>query len=305
MPYHLAHTLSIEAHAIEAAIPLLEPNYPEAIDLLTIRTPIFSGMGKSGIIAQKAAATFRSLGIAATYLHPGDASHGDLGVVQKGSVLVILSNSGNSAELTDLILFCQKTKIPIISITGGTDNPLAEAATASLSYGKVKEACTMGLAPTTSTTVAMAICDALAIDVGVSKAVTPEVFQRHHPGGKLGSQLRKLRDVMRAPVPEVPPTATLPEIAMAMTGEIAGVCLVTEHSKVQGLITDGDLRRAIDMKGSVVLADEIMTRGPLMAYSGLRVLDAVDLMNEQRVSKLLVTNKSGAVIGVVDQHDCK
>jgi len=296
-------TMRLEAEAILAASERLEDYYPKAFNLLTTRKPVlFSGMGKSGFVAQKAASTFRSLGIPAHYVHPADASHGDLGAFCAGAVAVLLSHSGDTPELGDTILFCEAEGIPIIAVTGNGDSALAKAATAPICYGPVVEACPNGLAPTTSTTVAMSICDALAVDASRGRALTPMDFRRYHPGGSLGNRLRVARDVMRSPVPTVKTTTTIGEAALAMTGPVSGIALVLDRGRVTGVLTDGDLRRA-GMGRPALLAGAYANRLPIRIEETARVPDIVDLMNKARVTKVLVEDMLGAVLGVVNLHD--
>jgi len=296
-------TMRLEAEAILAASERLEDYYPKAFNLLTTRKPVlFSGMGKSGFVAQKAASTFRSLGIPAHYVHPADASHGDLGAFCAGAVAVLLSHSGDTPELGDTILFCEAEGIPIIAVTGNGDSALAKAATAPICYGPVVEACPNGLAPTTSTTVAMAICDALAVDASRAWALTPTDFRRYHPGGNLGNRLRVARDVMCSPVPTVQTDTRLADAAVVMTGPVAGIALVLKRGCVMGVLTDGDLRRA-GMGCPDVPVGACMTHHPFRVSETTRVPDIVDLMNSARVTKVLVEDMLGSVLGVVNLHD--
>lgn len=298
---HIESVMKIEAAAILTACQNVLPDYEQALSLLIGKTPVFAGMGKPGIIGMKAASTFRSLGIPATFLHPGDASHGDLGLLDERSVVVILSNSGNTAELFDLILFCQTHNIPILAITAVLDSPLARASSAALCYGKLEEACPMGLAPTATTAASLALCDALAVDAAQEAGVDAATFRKHHPGGKLGSRLRKVRDIMRMPG-MVAPYAGIRDIALAMCGDLPGVCLVIGKHGPVGIITDGDLRRSSELECT---ARDIMTSEFITIPDTAYAEEAVELMNEARITKLMVTDAMGSIIGGVNLHDCQ
>jgi len=307
---HLANTLRLEADALLSAILPAMRTYDAAVPHVCCRSPVlFSGMGKSGIVAQKAASTFRSLGVPAHYVHPGDASHGDLGCVTGDAVMVMLSNSGDTRELADLILFCREQKVPIIAVTGNARSPLAEASTVAICYGKVQEACPNGLAPTTSTTVAMAVCDALAVDVAHYLKIGPADFRRFHPGGRLGARLKTARDLMRSPVPHVLPAAPFKEVVGHMAGNVPGiVSVVTRGGNTVGVITDGDVRRVLDTTGlkglGQVKADSMMTRDFHSVLDTTRIEDAAAFMNSLRITKVLVRDgQDGPVIGALTLHD--
>lgn len=298
-----------EADAILSAIPLVAGTFASAIPHLVCRTPVlFSGMGKSGIIAQKAASTFRSLGIPSHYVHPGDASHGDLGCIHGDAVMVLLSNSGDTPELADLIFFCRRLKVPILALTGKTDSALAEAADVTLCYGKVEEACSIGLAPTTSTTVALAVCDALAVEVAAALKVTPAMFRLMHPGGKLGVRLRTASTIMKSPVPVVNLSAPFPDIVTALTGDVSGAVVVLDwNEKPVGIITDGDLRRSLDNKGmhrvAALTAFDMMTREYLSVTPDMRADEVASFMNRNRITKVVVRTDVGDVVGLINLHD--
>lgn len=307
---NLASTLRLEAEAIINSIGPLSRTYDAALPHLACRSPVlFSGMGKSGIVAQKAASTFRSLGVPAHYVHPGDASHGDLGCIHGDAVMVLISNSGDTPELADLLFFCRDQRVPIIGITSKGDSALSEASTVALCYGKVEEACPHGLAPTTSTTVAMAICDALAVDVAQYLKVSPTDFRRFHPGGKLGVRLKTARDIMKAPVPRVYPGAPFKEVILHMTGNVPGIVAVADKKGLTlGVITDGDVRRAletIDLRvAGKLVANGLMTKDFLAVDATMRVEDVTTFMTRSRITKALVREGvGGPVIGVVNLHD--
>lgn len=304
-----ATTMRQGSDAILAAIPLIAENYDNAIPHLVCRSPVlFSGMGKSGLIAQKAASTFRSLGIVAHYVHPGDASHGDLGCIHGDAVMVLLSNSGDTPELADMIFFCRRQKVPIIGITGRADSALAKAAEIVLCYGRVTEACPFGLAPTTSTTVALALCDALAVDVARALKITPAVFKQNHPGGKLGARLLTAKEIMREPAPRVNLSSQFPDIITTMTSTVPGLAIVEDQGgQVVGIITDGDIRRAFEQvpapKVHLLIAADIMTGDFLSVPPDMRVEDVTAFMTHHRITKVVVRSHEGSILGAINLHD--
>jgi arabinose-5-phosphate isomerase len=296
----VAHKTS---RAIMASALSLEAKFPAACRVLDEATAlIFTGMGKSGFIAQKAAATFRSLGMPAHYVHPAEASHGDMGALAPGTAVIALSNSGETSELADLVRFCQVEGLPLLAITGPEDCTLARAATAALCYGRVEEACPNGLAPTTSTSVALVICDALAVHLASERRMTPADFKRLHPGGRLGASLRPVSALMRTP-PVVGLKTPLLEAAAVMTGEVPGIALVVNRGIMQGVFTDGDLRRAIERKFTVV--EQAMTKTPLVICETCCAEEAAEFMQAHRITKVLVEDALGSVVGVVTLHDCR
>lgn len=301
----LRKTVSTEATAIMRAYARVRPHFSEAVEhLLHADTVLFSGMGKSSFIARKAASTLRSMGQPAYFLHPAETSHGDLGaIVPATTCVVILSHSGDTPELLDLIRFCQTLKVPIVGVTGNSDSGLARAADTALCYGSVREACPNGLAPTTSTSVALSLCDALCVAVATHMGTTRADFLALHPGGKLGDRLRPISEIMRRPS-SVHHSATLLEAAVAMTEGSVGVTLVMGGGFPRGIITDGDLRRA--MKAGVETAGEAMSRDFIAANPAMRVEDARALMQEHRITKLAVVDEEyGDVVGIVNLHDCE
>lgn len=298
----LSHTASMVVAAVDHAAQECKDEFPRAVTtILEADTVIFSGMGKSGYIAQKAASTFRSLGKPSHYVHPGDASHGDLGALNARTALVILSNSGETPELADLIHYARENLLPTIGIMGRSDSTLAEAVLVPLCYGRVREACPNGLAPTTSTTVAMVVCDALANAYARAAHVSPNDFHKYHPGGKLGTRLRKVRDIMHTP-PTVRETDRLLHAASVMTGTVAGVALVTGSTGCVGVLTDGDLRRAIQTDWGMV--KQAMSKNPITITETATAEQALEAMHHNRITKIFVEDALGSIVGVVNMHDC-
>lgn len=266
---------------------------------------IVAGIGKSGHIGRKIASTFRSLGKPAIFLHAAEASHGDLGLVQQGSVVLVLSNSGETTELSDLLHYCATHTIPVIALTGRSDCTLARAGDIAIVYGPVKEVCRTGLAPTTSTTLSLAIGDALAVGVSALLGTAPEDFRRYHPGGKLGARLLRVRDLMRRgnQLPIVHPDALMSEVVVAMSEKSLGVAVVVAQGKIFGIVTDGDMRRNAARLWDVTARD-IATATPVVVDEEQLVLDAVELMTRQAITTCIVADAEGGLKGLLHIHDC-
>lgn len=267
---------------------------------------IVSGIGKSGHIARKMASTFSSLGRPSAFLHAAEASHGDLGVVQKGSIVLVLSNTGETTELSDLLHYCKTQGIDMIAITGRSESTLARAARLSIVYGPVEEVCPNGLAPTTSTTLALAIGDALAIAIAHLRGVVAQDFRRYHPGGRLGARLLRVEEIMLTgtQLPIVPPDASMEEVAAEISAKALGTAIVLRpDGTVAGIITDGDIRRrgvaAWSMK-----AGDIATPRPISVSPTTRALEVLDLMNTKRITQCLVADENGYLLGLVHMHQC-
>ena len=296
-------TMRQEADAILEAIPWLAKTYTDALPHLVRSNPVLlSGMGKSGIIAQKAASTLRSLGKPAHYVHPADASHGDLGAIHGEAVMICLSNSGETGELADLIYFCEGQNVPLIAVTSNPTSTLAKAATVTLCYGRVTEACPNKLAPTTSTTVQLAIMDALCVDMAAALGVTATDFKKFHPAGKLGKRLQTASEIMSPLAPVVGGYRPMVDVILQMTNRAAAGIVLVRHGDKMGIITDGDVRR----EGPEVfkkLACELMTEDPHSISADMRGEDILDYMQTHRVTKVLVEDGFGGYVGVINIHD--
>ena len=267
---------------------------------------IVSGMGKSGHIARKMAATFASTGTPAHFVHPAEASHGDLGMVTKGDVALVMSNSGETPELADIIAHTRRFGIPMIGITGKADSTLARQAEVVLLLPSVPEACDTGIVPTTSTTMTLALGDALAVALMEHRRFTPEHFRMFHPGGKLGAKLLKVRDLMHADLPLINHDAPMGEALLEISAKGYGVVGVTDaEGYLQGIITDGDLRRHMDGLLSLTAGD-VMTRGPRTVAPDALAETAVALMNDRKITCLFVVDpaRPGQALGIVHIHDC-
>ncbi|CUH52137.1 KpsF/GutQ family sugar-phosphate isomerase [Shimia marina] len=279
----------------------------EAIDLILRNAGpvIVSGVGKSGHIGQKIAATLRSLGKPAAFLHASEASHGDLGIIQKDSTVMILSNSGETTELSDLMLYCRAYNLPVISMTSNCESTLANFSDVTICYGKTQEACMNGLAPTTSTTLCLAIGDAIAVGVSFRLGIAPEDFRRWHPGGKLGARISLVSDVMRkgADMPLVNPDATIMESLLVMAEKSVGSVIICEGNDVLGIATDGDVRRNFE-KPATSHIREIATASPVYISKDLTATEAAEHMSQRGITSCIVGTSGANVEGYLHIHDC-
>lgn len=296
-----------EAEALATLAESLGANFSAAVSLLMKAEGrvIVSGMGKSGHIARKIAATFASTGTPAHFVHPAEASHGDLGMVAQGDVLLVLSNSGETSELADILAHAKRFAIPLIAIAGRDGSTLMRQAEVGLLLPSVPEACDTGIVPTTSTTMTLALGDALAVALMEHRAFTPEHFRMFHPGGKLGARLLKVRDLMHDDPPLVPETLGMGEVLLEITRRGFGVVGVTDgEGNLAGIITDGDLRRHLD--GLMThLAGEVMTRNPRTITPDALAGEALAVMNDRKITCLLVTGSADrTAIGILHVHDC-
>ena len=308
--------LRIESDAIaQTALRLDKSQVERVIDLLAAckGKVIILGVGKSGIIAQKIAATMTSAGTAAVYLHPSDALHGGLGIVQLDDVVVVLSNSGETDEIVEMLPFLNHRKVAIIAIVGNLDSTLARRADAVLDASVDKEACPLNLAPTTSTTVALAIGDALAMTLMKVKGLTPDEFAINHPAGRLGKRLTlRVSDLMHggAKNPTIPSGSSWVEVVRAISkGGLGAVTVIDSSGRLAGIITDGDLRRAIEQTSYDSLAklkcDDFMTRKPSSATPDLLAFEALHLMEDRpsQIAVLPVVDSSEVCVGLIRLHD--
>ena len=274
---------------------------------------VILGVGKSGIIGQKIAATMTSAGTAALYLHPSDALHGGLGIVQTNDVVVVLSNSGETDEIVAMLPYLKNRGVAIVAIVGNVNSTLARRADVVLDASVDKEACPLNLAPTTSTTVSLAIGDALAMTVMKVKGLTPDDFAVNHPAGQLGKRLTlRVGDLMHrdGENPTIPTGSSWIEVVRAISkGGLGAVCVVDDEGCLAGIITDGDLRRAIERTNHESLAklacDDFMTRKPVVATPELLAFDALRLMEDRprQISVLPVVNQDQLCVGLIRVHD--
>lgn len=300
-------TLTLEARAIERAATLLDGRFAEAVELLRRAEGrvIVAGVGKSGLIARKIAATLTSTGTPATFLHPVDSLHGDLGIVGRRDVAIVLSKSGETAELFGLVTSLNRLEVPLIAITGQSGSSLARAATVALDASVLEEACPLDLAPTTSTAVALALGDALAVALLEVKGFSRDDFAAIHPGGSLGRRLLlKVRDVMLPPGGVLPPTARMREVVVHLAHH-RGLAIVVEQDRVAGVITAGDLSRVAE-RGSDFLdleAGHVMTTTPRTTTADELAASATGLMERVGIMAMPVLDDGGRLVGVVHLHD--
>ncbi len=282
-----------EADAIVTLADSLDHPYIEAVDLLVEckGRVIVSGMGKSGHVARKIAATLASTGTPAHFVHPGEASHGDLGMITEKDVVIALSFSGETEELANLISYTQRFNIPLIAITSKADSRLGKSADVTLLLPNVREACPHQLAPTTSTTMMLVLGDALALSALKAKGFQPEDFGRLHPGGSLGKKLKTVHDLMRSgdALPLVKAETLMSEVVVVMSAKGLGCAIVVgDEGKLQGIITDGDLRRHMSDTLLKRQATDIMTRNPQTIGPDTLAAEALRIMNEKSLTTLVV-----------------
>jgi len=303
--------LAIEAEAIQGLAARLDQSFLDAVALLLNCNGrvVVSGIGKSGHIARKIASTMASTGTPAYFVHPAEASHGDIGMIARNDVLIALSNSGESEELLTILPMLKRQGAFLIAITGNASSSLAREADVHLDAHVDKEACPLNLAPTASTTAALALGDALAVALLDAKGFGAEDFARSHPGGALGRRLlTHVSDVMRSgeDIPSVPDSAGFAETLLEMTKKRLGMTAVLDAAgRVSGIFTDGDLRRTLarvdDVKAARVA--DIMTRNPRTIRPEKLAVEAVQIMEESKINQLLVVSSDGRLVGALNMHD--
>jgi arabinose-5-phosphate isomerase len=303
--------LAIEAEAVRALASRLDENFLAAVSLILAckGRVIVSGIGKSGHVARKVASTMASTGTPAHFVHPAEASHGDLGMVQGDDVFLGISYSGESDELLNIVPLIKRRGAKLIALTGNPASTLAREADAHLDGAIAQEACPLNLAPTASTTAALALGDALAVALLDARGFTSDDFARSHPGGSLGRKLlTHVRDVMRAgnAIPAVPQDATLAEAVLEITRKGMGMTAVVDAArKVVGVFTDGDLRRTMerdaDLRGKTIAA--VMTRNPRTVRPEALAVEAVETMERCKTTQLPVVDAEGRLVGALNIHD--
>src|ERR1039458_1703281 len=312
-----ADLVRTEAAALEALAARLEGPMAEAFARaveLILRCGhengrvVVTGMGKSGIIAQKIAATLSSTGSPALFLHPAEAVHGDLGVLMRGDVVVALSASGETEEILRLLATLKRKGDALVSFTCNLNSTLAAASDVALDCGVEREACGLNLAPTASTTSMLALGDALAIAVSLRKGFRAEDFADLHPGGKLGKRLAKVRDLMHSgdEVPVVAPTTPMTDVIYEMSSKKLGITTVQDRGRLRGVISDGDLRRLLEREGGAALsrsAGEAMNLHPRTIAGGELAATALAILEERKITSLVVVDTDQKVEGVLHLHD--
>jgi arabinose-5-phosphate isomerase len=302
--------LRTEADAITGLVDRIGEDFERALDLLfeCRGRVIVTGMGKSGIICRKIAATLSSTGTSAWFLHPAEAIHGDLGAIREDDVVLALSHSGETGELIRLLESIRRIGAKLIAVTGYPSSTLAKAADVTLDCGVAEEACPMNLVPTASTTAALALGDALAMTLLVRKGFGEEQFASFHPGGKLGRRLLRVETAMHAAdaAPVVSASTPMPDVIHEMSSKRLGMtCVVDAQGILVGIVTDGDLRRLMSRTPDVLAltAGEAMTRGPVTISRQLLAVEALKIMETHKITSIVVADPRGFVEGVVHLHD--
>lgn len=302
--------LGAEVAGLRALAASLDGAFGRAVDALAARTGrvVVSGMGKSGHVGRKVAATLASTGTPALFVHPAEASHGDLGMIVPGDAVLVLSNSGETVELADIVAHARRFGVPVVAVTGRPASALARAADVVLLLPEAAEACPMGLAPTTSTTMQVALGDALAVALLTRRGFTATEFGAYHPGGKLGARLKRVADLMHAgdAVPLGPVDLPMDRALLVMTGKGFG-CLgaVGADGRLAGVLTDGDLRRGMGPDLLLRRVGDLMNPSPRTISANALAADALRVMNEgQRpVTSLFVVDPAGRPEGILHVHD--
>jgi arabinose-5-phosphate isomerase len=303
--------LEVESSAILGLKGRIDERFDRAVELLTTCAGrvVATGMGKSGFIAQKVSATLASTGTPSLYLHPAEAIHGDLGRVVKGDVVLAFSYSGETAEILGLVAYVKRLATPLIALTGAPASTLAGLADVHLDVSIREEACPLGLAPTASTTAALAMGDALAMAVLERRGFTVDDFAVLHPGGRLGKRLARVEELMHSgdAVPSVSPETPMKDVLFEMTRKRLGMTTVVDGGgRLRGVISDGDLRRQMERHGYSLLdrtASECMTAEPVVIGRSELAARALAVLEERKITSLVVTSAEGRVEGVLHLHD--
>ena len=300
--------LKEEATALTDLANQLNETFTQAVDTLAnIKGRIIvTGMGKSGHIGAKIAATLASTGSPAFFVHPGEASHGDLGMITEEDAVIAISHSGGSKELADILAYCTRYKVPHIALTGKAESTLGQAATVILLNGVKEEACPLNLAPTTSTTATLALGDALAVALMTRKGFQKEDFSRYHPGGKLGAQLLTVSELMAKgdALPTVTPTTSTNDLFAELTSKNFGCVGVVENNQLKGIVTDGDIKRHFTPEIFNQTAADIMTSSPITITAEAFATRAVQIMQDKRITVLFVVNDQNEPLGLIHMHHC-
>lgn len=298
-----------EAGGLETLADSLGLEFVRAVELLLSldgRVAV-TGMGKSGHVARKVASTMASTGTPAYFIHPAEAGHGDLGMISLKDAVLAFSNSGNTEELVSLLAFCARHQVPVIGVTKNSDSFLGTQSRLVLTLPDLPEACPLNSAPTTSTTMMMALGDALALSLLEAKGFTPEQFVRYHPGGSLGRRLLAVRDIMHVgdQIPLLAPDRLMPEVLYNITGKSLGCTgVIDQAGGLIGVITDGDLRRHMTPKFLELTAADIMTRNPATIGPDTLAVQALGMMQSHSITALFVVEDGPRPVGIVHIHDC-
>ena len=301
------NTIDCEIEAIEELKNTLDDSLTKALDLIEQAKGriILTGMGKSGHIAKKIAASLASTGTPSFFMHPAEASHGDLGMVTEEDVIIAISNSGESRELIDVLNYSKRFGIKLIAITKNPESSLGKAGDIVLKLPQAKEACPLGLAPTSSTTATLVLGDVITVGMIERKGFSKAQFNQRHPGGKLGSILQRVKDLMHTgdEMPILEEHSTLKELILEMTSKRLGcVGLINKKGELTGIFTDGDLRRCIEKNAQSALAIDIMTKNPTTATKDMFTSEAVKIMNDKKITNMFVI-EDNKPIGAIHIHD--
>jgi arabinose-5-phosphate isomerase len=298
--------IKVQIEGIKKLEKSLNTDFYKAVELLLSLKGklIVSGVGKSGHIANKIAATFTSTGIVSIFFHPVEASHGDLGIIEKKDLIILISNSGEASELNDIINYCKKNGIKIVCITSGNNSSLSKNSDIKIIIPKHKESDPLGIAPTTSSTLALIAGDALCSTILSYRNFDRQLFKNFHPGGKIGKNLKTLKEIMNTDIPLVPQKSKVLEAVIIMTKKKYGCAIIVDSKKnIKGVVTDGDLRRSIkpDLLNDDV--SNIMRNNPILVNSNTLVSSAINIMNKNAITSLIISENKKA-IGIVNLKDC-
>lgn len=305
-------TLRIEEQALEILATQIDDRFSRACEIILQCKGrlVITGMGKSGHIGRKMAATFASTGTPSFFMHPGEAGHGDLGMLVEGDVLIAISNSGKSDEIMMLMPLIKHLKVPLITISGDDKGPMPQNADVALTLGNIKEACPLGLAPTSSTTATLALGDALAVALLDARGFTADDFAMSHPAGALGKRLLlHVKHLMHTGnnLPKVLPNTPMNKVLYEISNKRLGLTtIVDENDTLLGIFTDGDLRRLIDKQQGFDVnlpVSEVMIQNPSTVSKEIRAVEALEKMNEKKITQFIVVDESNKVIGVISMHD--
>lgn len=303
--------LRIEAQALQDLQARLDASFEGAVELLLSckGRVVVTGMGKSGLVGRKISATLSSTGTPSFFLHPADALHGDLGMLAKGDVLLAITYGGETQEILNLLETLKRLEIPIVALTGNCKSTLADTSDVVLDVSVKEEACTLNLAPTASTTVAMALGDALAVSLLERRGFQPDDFAELHPAGRLGKKLLRVEHLMHGgdSLPRVSPDTLMPAVFHEMSAKKLGMTTVTtSDGKLAGILTDGDLRRLMEQHGGVALSMKVMdcmVRSPQTVGPKVLASEALNLMEKRKITSVVVVDEAQKVVGVVHLHD--
>ncbi|WP_019384908.1 KpsF/GutQ family sugar-phosphate isomerase [Acinetobacter venetianus] len=305
-------TLRIEQQAIEVLATQIDERFDRACEILLQckGRVVVTGMGKSGHIGRKMAATFASTGTPSFFMHPGEAGHGDLGMLVRGDVLIAISNSGKSDEIMMLMPLIKHLDVPLITISRDDKGPMPQNADVALTLGSADEACPLGLAPTSSTTATLVLGDALAVSLLEARGFTADDFARSHPAGALGKRLLlHVKHLMHtgAELPKVKPETPMNKVLYEISDKRLGLTtIVNDEDQLLGIFTDGDLRRMIDHQQGFDVnlpVSDVMTKNPLTISPEARAVEALEKMHERKINQFVVVNETNRVIGVISMHD--